>query len=457
MKKDNFINSFLFVLISYFLSIFFSFLNPFFVILIVLLICSINFILCLRFSVIACFAMINNQYTIIGMSINYIGYSSYINYIFAGCVAILFFFIVFSFVYSFVKLYISKNIIYFIVVSLFMFVVNTNHVFKSIQFFVNILSGLLLYSILIESALKNIKKTYCNDFYILRMDFLSLLLLIIILNLVIFTIDIVNDFEYLRFHGEYLAYNRGNGEIVYVKNIPKQYVTAVFNSDFIIRYTGILNDPIRSGYFYLYSFLFLLTIRFNFNIKVIFLFFYFLFFIFCFSKSVLLYLCCFFIFYIAYSKNFFTISFIIFISIIALVLILAFELKSSGVTHAYGLILPFMGKFDFYYFLGHGVHESGNMGRIANEALYDSLSKGAESLIGTYMYGYGLVGIFMLCSLFLSIIKIANNKGCYFVSSIITSSLIISLLQEGHYNIMTIYTCLIVSFYYILYKRLNEN
>jgi len=57
----------------------------------------------------------------------------------------------------------------------------------------------------------------------------------------------------------------------------------------------------------------------------------------------------------------------------------------------------------------------------------------------------------------LSIIKIANNKGCYFVSSIITSSLIISLLQEGHYNIMTIYTCLIVSFYYILYKRLNEN
>jgi NAD/NADP transhydrogenase beta subunit len=121
-----------------------------------------------------------------------------------------------------------------------------------------------------------------------------------------------------------------------------------------------------------------------------------------------------------------------------------------------GLLLPFKADINMHYFIGNNFFQAGNMGRIDGEHWMDSVARGAESLVGTYMYAYGLIGVLVYITIHYKTIKILNKKKISIVAAILTVGLFVSFLQEGQYNVLQVFSMYLLAFFLIGRKKLKE-
>jgi len=96
------------------------------------------------------------------------------------------------------------------------------------------------------------------------------------------------------------------------------------------------------------------------------------------------------------------------------------------------------------------------MGRINDEHWMDSVARGAESLVGTYMYAYGLLGVILYILISYKIIRLLNKYELHLVASIITVSLFVSFLQEGQYNVMQVFSMYLTIFFLVGREKIKN-
>jgi len=195
--------------------------------------------------------------------------------------------------------------------------------------------------------------------------------------------------------------------------------------------------------------IFILNFNINKNIKILLVSILWVFLINCWSKGAFLSIFFILIFYFLYQYKYYKFSIIFFISITALFIYLSGILKTSAVIHVLGLLSPFQSEINIHYFFGNDFFQAGNMGRLDEENWMESVKRGAESLVGTYMYAYGLVGVFLYMLIHYSTIRFLNQQRMYLVASLITVGLFVSFLQEGQYNVLQVYSLYLLVFFLI--------
>lgn len=441
------------VLFVYIFSYFSTILMPFAMILFVTIVALKNYFLSLRVAIIATVVLINNQFII----------SDFLNTIYEQpklhmyTIVLLFYYVVIGLIFKFSKFRLTKELKYFLFLTLIVFLSSYQNVSKSILFLINVVGGFIMLFIMINSFSKFFNYKNIHLFKVLEKDYFYIVLITLIFSLSITFIDLTNDFEYLRIQAESLAHFRGKGEVVLLHGFPKQYTTAFLNFDFLLRYTPFINDPVRAANWYLYFGIFLLYFKFNSFIKFLFLSILFVFFISCWSKGAFISVFLISLFYLLYKYKLYKLAILLFVTITTIFIILSGILKSSAVIHVMGLLLPFKANIDIHYFFGNDFFQAGNMGRIDFENWTESVKRGAESLVGTYMYAYGLLGVFIYMLIHYKTIKLLNHKKIYIVASIITVSLFISFLQEGQYNLLQVYSMCMVLFFLMVKIKLKEN
>jgi hypothetical protein len=437
--------NFAFVFIVYIFTFALTAIMPISILLVVFAFALKNSFLALRIAIISTVALINNQFILSGITNYFYEQKSLHVYV----IGILFYFILFWILKFFSKITFTKELKFFIFLTIIIFFMSYQNIFKSIQFLFNVVGGFLGLFILINALLKNFNYNNIQKFKTLEKDFFYIILLIMFLSFAIIIIDLTTNFAYLQAQAQALSSLRGDGEVKLLNGIPKQYTTGFLGLDFLVRYTSLINDPLRGAYWYLYLSLFLIGMEVNQNIKIIMIFILFLFLINCWSKGVMLSMFFISIFYFLYRYKLYKFSIIFFISIIILFIYLSGILKTSAVIHVLGLLLPFQSDININYFLGHDFFQAGNMGRIDGEHWMDSVARGAESLVGTYMYAYGILGVFLYMKIHYKTIKLLNRFKMYLVASIITVGLFVSFLQEGQYNVLQVFSMYLLIFFLI--------
>ena len=364
-------------------------------------------------------------------------------------IVLLFYYIIIGLIIKFSKFRLTVELKYFLLLTLIIFLSSYQNLSKSILFLINVVGGFLLFFILQSSFLQyfNYKNIYL--FKILERDFFNIILITLFLSISITFIDLTNNFEYLRMQATSLAHFRGDGEVVLLHGFPKQYTTAFLNFDFLLRYTPLINDPVRAANWYLYFGIFLFYFKINKYFKILLLIILFTFYITCWSKGAFISAILIALFYNLYKYKLYKLAIFIFISLTMIFIILSGILKSSAVIHVMGLLLPFQSNIDIHYFLGNDFYQAGNMGRIASENWTESVKRGAESLVGTYMYAYGLIGILFYMLIHYRTINKLILQGYIIIASLITVTLFVSFLQEGTYNLSQVYMLIILSFFLI--------
>jgi len=408
--------------------------------------------LALRIAIISIIALINNQFVLSAITDSFFNQTKLHVYV----IGILFYLIIFLLIKLFSKRKFTKALKLFIFITILIFFMSYQNFFKSIQFLFNVVGGFLGLFILINSIIKDFNIDNISKFKILEKDYFYIIVVILLLSFAIIIIDLNTNFSYLNMQAQALSSLRGDGEMKLIGNIPAQYTTGFLGIDFLVRYTSLINDPLRGAYWYLYLSLFLIGFKVNQYIKILMLFILGIFLLNCWSKGVFISIFFISIFYILYKYKFYKFSLLVFIFITVLFIYLSGILKSSAVIHVLGLLLPFKEDMNLNYFIGNNFFEAGNMGRIDGEHWMDSVARGAESLVGTYMYAYGLVGVSIYMFIHYQTINILNEYKHYLVAAVITIGLFISFLQEGQYNVLQVFSIYMLIFFLVGRKKIKD-
>lgn len=299
---------------------------------------------------------------------------------------------------------------------------------KSIVFIGNLLVPFLLIYIFVTSKLRSgIDKEKIKSMTMLLMD------LVVFWIALYSLIDLITSFNLYRFSSINLSAVRSN-EIEYLPNkIPVNFHTSILGMDFL-RYMGFIGDPLRSAYFGM--FLSLLGFQYQTSSlrKIVYvtvglaLMFSVL------SKGAFLTFFCVITFWVLLNYKQHTAFVISVILAFATTLFLATDTSTSGFIHLSGLIGPFISLSGTEFLLGDKLYLAGNMGRVAGEAWTESVLRGAESLIGTYMYAFGIIGVTIFIAMHIKMIVVNVLDQNNVVAAFIAGSLIVVFLQEGHYN-----------------------
>lgn len=443
----------LFVLVSYLISCILAIIFPFGIIFLPFSIYIISPILSLRFAVISFTALVNNQYTLIGLAHKVDTYSFQIAYI-AG---FLFYFVVFVLFSKVLRPKLSKSLLFLIILFTISFIKSFPNFSRAAIIFFNVMGGFLSLFLILNSSLKKKGKYYLE---ILLKDFFALTIIITFLSILVVIIDLPFNLWFLKFHAKYLDLYRGEHNN-FLMNIANAYITSVGPIENWIRYTPLLNDPIRSAYWYLYILYFIyFYIRPNIqNLfpKLLMLFISLSFLLVCLSKGALSLLVYTMLFAFLFKRGMYKISLLLFLVILLFSIVLSTVIKSSAAIHVMGLLLPFKQNLDLRYFIGNKLALAGNMGRIPGESWIEAVERGAESLVGTYMYSVGLVGVLLYLKIHWNTIKLKLKERKYPLAALLTGSLIITFLQEGHYNIMQVFPLLMVSLLLDFKRRSYES
>jgi len=306
--------------------------------------------LALRIAIISTVALMNNQFVLSAIT-NYF-YEQKSLHIYA--IELLFYFSAIGLLKFFSKkITLIKELKLFLLLTIIIFFMSYQDFFKAVQFSFNVVGGFLMLFILLNSLLKEFNYNNIEKFNILEKDLFHLILLIVILSLAIIYIDLNSDFMYLITQAQALSSFRGDGELEFLHGIPVQYTTGFLDIDFLIRYTSLINDPVRAAYWYFYLSLFLVSFKININIKIIILFILFVFLVACWSKGVFISIFLISIFYAMYRYRLYKFSIFFFIFVTVLFIYLSTILKSSAAVHVLGLMLPFQANIDINYFFGN--------------------------------------------------------------------------------------------------------
>lgn len=447
--KSRNIEHFSFVSVMYILLYVLSILIPFSLFIIVLFTFFYNRFLCLRISIVGLVMLVNNQFVLDGLTQDIYGFGKF-NVYQAG---LLFYIVVFSLIYHFSRISFSFLIRIFLLHLSVLMVFYILHIFESFLFLFNVLGGFLALFTLLYCLSTTVKSDKYRHFQVLKFDFFYIIIFIIIASFFITVIDICTDFILLKYQANSISNYRGGGEVLFVNGFPKIYTTGFGNYNFLLRYTPLINDPIRAAFWYISFIIFIGSISFNIFQKILVQFILIILLLSCFSKGGILFLTLTFIFYFFYKRNHMIASYLFFINLLGIMIYLSFFLKSSAIIHVLGLLEPFKSSLNLNYFFGHGLYEAGNMGRKLDEYWFDSIKRGAESLVGTYFYAFGVLGVLTVIRIHYTTIKKLIFQNYFIIAAIITSSLFVAFLQEGHYNIFQIYPFIMVIFFLYCQKK----
>lgn len=452
VTHNSSVNNFAFVFIVYIVAFGLTVLSPLSVLFLIFAFAMKDTFLALRIAIISTVALINNQFVI--SSVTSYFYEQKSLHIYA--IGILFYFIVFNIIRLFSQITLTKELKIFIFLVVLAFLMSYSNIFGSVKFVLNVIGGFLGFFLLVNTLIKKFNYCNLNKFAILERDFFFIVVTILLLSFAIIVVDIVSDFEYLKMQAQALSSFRGHGEVKLLHGIPRQYTTGFFNIDFIIRYTSLINDPLRGAYWYLYLSLFLIGVKVNEYIKTVMILILFLFLISCWSKGAFLSMFFITIFYFLYRYKYYKFAIFFFVMITLLFIYLSGILKTSAAVHVLGLLLPFKADIDFHYFFGNNLFQAGNMGKLESDSWMDLVKRGAESLVGTYMYALGLTGVAIYLKIHYETIKILNRNKIYILASIVTVGAFVSFLQEGQYNVLQVFSLCILAFFLIGRHKLKE-
>lgn len=449
--KNQIVESFFLVLFVYFLVLtlgsFFSFLLFF----TVLILSFYSSFLALRISIPVLIFLIANQFLIqkISEDISLFGNSNV--YTSGG----LFYLVIFLIIKVFSKFKFDKFSLLFLIPFLFAFVNSLNNLSGAILFSLNVFGGFFLLFYMINCLLNYVNKEKIGQFKILEYDFHAVIFFIFIFSILYMLYDYTTDFSLFKYYVESIETLRGEAEDK-IEGIPRQFWTAVFNFDYVLRYTPFINDPIRSAYWCMYIFLFVVTTKLfstlsKWSISVIYL----ILFIMCWSKGVYISFLLISGFFFLLKNQFYKLVIFLFVLITSINIYLSTILKTSGIIHVAGLMEPFKVPININYFLGNDLYQAGNMGRLEDEFWSDSVIRGAESLVGTYMYAFGLIGVLLFFIMHFYVIRKMYNEKLYILACILLVALSVSFLQEGQYNIFQSFIIVLIMFFTI-YKSKTE-
>ncbi|ADY29185.1 hypothetical protein [Cellulophaga lytica] len=437
---------FLFVSLVYIAVYILTIIIPFSPLIIILVLLNYNKKLALRVSIIALVAILNNQFVISNLSVSLYGLGKLHIYQ-AG---ILFYLIIVLLITIFSRFKLINTLKLFGCYVVVFFLLYYSNIIKSILFSFNVFGGFFMFFLLL-SCLINYRKKDLKVYYDqLTFDFFYLIFFILIASILISLIDLSTNFYLLKYQATAVSNFRGSNEnILFVNGFPKIYVTGFGNYDFILRYTPLVNDPVRAGYWYVCFIMFILFIIRKITIKLFLLPILLVLLVLTWSKGAIIFIVLIGVYYFLFKKKMQNTAYLFFIGTLSLMIYLSGILKTSAAIHVLGLKIPFEQSFGLRYLFGNGLHKAGNMGRLEGEHWMESVSRGAESLVGTYFYAFGLIGFLLYSRLHIIYIKKFNSNGFFVVSSILISSFFISFLQEGQYNVFQIFPFLLFSFFVI--------
>lgn len=361
----------------------------------------------------------------------------------------LFYLIIFLIIKIFSRFTFDKFSFIFLIPFLFSFLNSLNNISGAMLFSLNVFGGFFLLFYLIGCLLKYVNKGNINKFKILEYDFHVIIFFIFIFSILYMLYDYATNFSLFKYYVESIETLRGEAADK-IDGIPRQFWTAVFNFDYVLRYTPFINDPIRSAYWCMYIFLFvvstkLLSVFSKGSIALIYL----ILFVMCWSKGVYISFLLITGFYFLLKNKFYKIVIFLTVLITSINIYLSTILKTSGIIHVAGLMEPFKVSVNINYFLGNDLYQAGNMGRLEDEFWSDSVVRGAESLVGTYMYAFGLIGVILFIAMHFYIVRKMYNEKLYLLSCILLVALSVSFLQEGQYNIFQSFIVALVMFFSI--------
>lgn len=331
-------------------------------------------------------------------------------------------------IYCLYKMNLDILLIAFILCVLFAFYRSIDYPIKTVSFIGNvIIPYTLLYIQLISKPRSVIDHVKVGKMIILIVD-------LVVFSMIIYTIaDLVSSFEMYRFSSINLAATRGE-EIAYLTNgIPVNFQTSILGMEFM-RYMGFIADPLRSAYFGIFLILFGLQGKTGVLRSLVYMIVGLVFVVTVLSKGAILTLFCVITFWFLLNYKLYAAFIASTILLFSCTLFLAADTSTSGWIHLSGLIGPFTFLSGPEFLYGDKLYLAGNMGRILGEPWTESVLRGAESLIGTYMYSFGIIGvsISIMMHIKMIIVNILDQNNA--IASFVTSSLIIIFLQEGHYN-----------------------
>lgn len=449
--KNQIVESLFLVFFIYFLVLtigsFFSFLLFF----IILILSFYSSFLALRIAIPVLIFLIANQFLIQKISEDISLFGSSNVYTSGG----LFYLIIFLIIKIFSKFTFDKFSLVFLIPFLASLLNSLSNISGAMLFSLNVFGGFFLLFYMLNCLLCYVNKDSVDKFKILEYDFHIIIFFIFIFSMLYMLYDYATNFSLFKYYVESIEVLRGEAEDK-IDGIPRQFWTAVFNFDYVLRYTPFINDPIRSAYWCMYIFLFvistkLLSVFSRRSIALIYL----ILFIMCWSKGVYISFLLITGFYFLLKNKFYKVVLFLTVLITAINIYLSTILKTSGIIHVAGLMEPFKVPVNIHYLIGNDLYQAGNMGRLEDEFWSDSVVRGAESLVGTYMYAFGLVGVVLFITMHLYVVRKMYNEKLYLLSCILLVALSVSFLQEGQYNIFQSFIIVLIMFFTIYKAKIG--